>query len=551
MTVDPQVIRSEEHITLGAIVQRHGNDIIRRWAERAATEQPGASRLHHDALLDDLPRFLNELGRSLALADPDGKCVHIRPALEHGKQRWENGWSIVELVRDYQLLRLVLLEYLETAMNRPLTGREAMAIGLALDEAIAASVSTYVQNQNGHLVDVQSQRFEKEKQAQANAHRQQAAALEEINRRKDEFLAMLGHELRNPLAPVRNALQVIRLRGDDPSTRAWVEGVLERQLGHMTRLVDDLLDASRIGRGKILLRRERLDLVKLVRSTADDMRPVLDGAGVTLNLELSEPRAYITGDATRLAQVLGNLLHNASKFTNSGGQVTVNLRTDHALGRVVVSVRDTGIGIAPAALPRLFDMFMQDERDLQRTRGGLGLGLALVKGLVELHGGQVTVQSDGPGHGATFTYWLPLEQAPRFPTPAPTTLPEPPVGALRILLVEDNHDAAESLQVLLQLYGYAVRTEHSGGAAVAAALDFRPDVVLCDLGLPEMDGYAVAAALREMPDLAHMSLIALSGYGSPVDQQRTQDAGFRMHLTKPVDPRYLKEILTKLASHEG
>jgi PAS domain S-box-containing protein len=456
------------------------------------------------------------------------------------------------------------------------------------------------------------------------ALRQRAEALAEADRRKDEFLAMLAHELRNPLAPILNAVALIRPDQSDARRQAWGREVLERQARHMARLLDDLLDVSRITRGKISLRRERLDLGRLVRESVEDYRGTVDAASLTLTLELPEEPVWVDGDATRLAQVVGNLLQNATRFSDPGGQVTVRLVVDDAgkqlttetgeprLGRAadsergggrpssrapgrhgekrtekddlevehspfqtsssvyssvspclrgekaagdektlaVITVSDTGIGIAPEMLPCLFEPLTQADRTLDRSRGGLGLGLALVKGLVELHGGEVDAESDGPGQGAAFTVRLPRQQSVAK-APAAAGPPRATNGGngaargRRVLVVEDNHDVAETVRDLLRLNGHEVELADTGPAGVAAARRFRPEVVLCDIGLPGCDGYAVARALRQDPVTASARLIAISGYGQEEDERRSHEAGFERHLTKPVHPADLQHLLAE------
>jgi CheY-like chemotaxis protein/nitrogen-specific signal transduction histidine kinase len=370
--------------------------------------------------------------------------------------------------------------------------------------------------------------------------RRRADDLARAARHKDEFLALLAHELRNPLAPICNALQILRLRGGDSATLEWAEDILERQVGHLTRLVDDLLDVSRMTRRKITLKRERVDLARLVRVAAEDHRAALEHAHLGLELDLPPMPLWVEGDSTRLAQVLDNLLSNANKFTPPGGRVTVRL---HGMGSYArITVRDTGIGIAPDLLPRLFQTLTQADSSLERSQGGLGLGLALVKGLVELHGGQAEAHSPGLGQGAEFVVQLPLEQGRGVDTAiAPTTAGKG--AALRILMVEDNRDGAETLQTLLQLAGHEVALACTGPEGVALAKQFRPDVVLCDIGLPGMDGFAVGRALRQDPLTARSRLIVLSGYGQEEDRRKSREAGFDLHLTKPVDPSELQRLL--------
>jgi PAS domain S-box-containing protein len=370
--------------------------------------------------------------------------------------------------------------------------------------------------------------------------RQRAAALVEADRRKDEFLAVLSHELRNPLAPIRNAVQLLKQLGPPEPRLVRTREIIERQVRHMARLLDDLLDVSRITNNKMVLHSDKVNLGLLVHDTVEDCRSVIEGAGLTLSVESLEGPLWVEGDATRLAQVLGNLLHNAAKFTVAGGRVTVRLAAEGERARITVS--DNGLGITPEVLPYVFDTFTQAERSLARTRGGLGLGLALVKGFVELHGGEVWARSQGAGCGTQFTILLPTTPAPAASERIPTT-GSLPVGPLRILVVEDNRDAAETLRELLELSGCTVAVAHSGTSALQAARQFRPEVVLCDLGLPGMDGYQVAEQLRQDPTTARARLIAVSGYGQEEDQRRSREAGFDLHLTKPVEFAQIERLL--------
>ncbi|UJR80175.1 PAS domain-containing protein [Sandaracinus amylolyticus] len=364
-------------------------------------------------------------------------------------------------------------------------------------------------------------------------------AIQEADRRKTEFLALLGHELRNPLAAIRSAVQVLELLGPPEPRMTRARGVIVRQVGHMARLLDDLLDLSRIARGKLSLELQPVDLREIVRDCVEDHRLEIERSGASLALEVPREEISSAGDPTRLAQVLGNLLHNAAKFTSPGGHIDVALRVDD--GRAVLSVRDDGIGIAPTAIERIFEPFVQDERRTDRSQGGLGLGLALVRGLVELHGGTVRAQSEGHGHGAELTITLPLRE------PAPAE--EPAVAPCearprRVLIVEDNEDAAEMLRLVLESGGHQVEVAHTGSEALARARALAPEVVLCDIGLPGlMDGYDVARALRSDAITKGARLVALTGYGQEEDQRRAIDAGFDRHVTKPVDPRALGSLV--------
>jgi signal transduction histidine kinase/CheY-like chemotaxis protein len=391
-------------------------------------------------------------------------------------------------------------------------------------------------------------RVDGERERAEAALRRHAAELAEADRRKDQFLAMLAHELRNPLAPIRNAVQLMQQLGPAEPPLVRVREVIARQVAHQARLLDDLLDVSRISRGKIQLRREPLEFARLVGDVVEDHRRVLETAGLTVYLELPEERVWMEGDPTRLAQVVGNLLGNAAKFTEPGGQVRVRLVAEPDSQTAVLSVRDSGIGIEPTLLLHVFELFTQAEQGLDRSRGGLGLGLALVKGLVEQHGGSVWAHSEGPGQGADFNVLLPTLAAPPAMVAAPSAAPLA-TGPIRALVVEDNRDAAETLRDLLELAGCTVALAYSGPQALAIAPEFRPEVVLCDLGLPGMSGYEVGAKLRQHPASARAQLIAVSGYGQAEDRERSQAAGFDLHLVKPVDPSELLRIL-ELGTHE-
>jgi PAS domain S-box-containing protein len=379
------------------------------------------------------------------------------------------------------------------------------------------------------------------------ALRQRAEELAERDRRKDEFLAMLAHELRNPLAPVLNGLHILRLSEADRRAVEQARGMIERQIRHLTRLVDDLLDVSRITHGGLRVRRERLDLARLVRTAAEDRRPTVEQAGMALAVEVPDLPVWVTGDATRLTQVLNNLLDNAVKFRNGGAEVTVRLTAEAGPGRAVIDVRDRGVGIEPDLFPRLFDPFAQADRSLDRPRGGLGLGLSIVKALVDQHGGEVRAASDGPGRGAAFTVRLPLAGEPAALSSMPPAAPPPAGGPLRVLVVEDNRDAADSLRVLLELLGHEFKIAYTGPEGVRAAREWRPDIVLCDIGLPGLDGYGVAGELRRDPVTARSHLIAVTGYGQEEDRRRARQAGFHHHLTKPVDPADLQTLLVRPA----
>jgi PAS domain S-box-containing protein len=369
---------------------------------------------------------------------------------------------------------------------------------------------------------------------------------EAANRAKDEFLAMLGHELRNPLAPILTALQLLKLRGIEAAERE--RAIIERQVRHLVGLVDDLLDVSRITRGRIDLRKERIDLAEVVVRAVEIASPVLEQQRHYLDVDV--PRGLlIDGDAGRMAQVVANLLTNAAKYTEPGGQITVSGREsgDH----VVLTVRDTGIGIDQQILPHIFDLFVQERQTLARSQGGLGLGLAIVRSLVELHGGTVTATSGGKGQGAEFSVRLPRIVRTDSPPPADvSTTPQKPDRRLvgtRVLIVDDNDDAAELLGVLVREFGYDTRVVHDGPSALTEAEGFEPQVALVDLGLPVMDGFELAQRFLEHPRLRDTKLIAVTGYGQQRDRETSARVGFAAHLVKPVDVDELRSVLDSIA----
>jgi signal transduction histidine kinase/ActR/RegA family two-component response regulator len=362
--------------------------------------------------------------------------------------------------------------------------------------------------------------------------------IQEEDRRKNEFLAMLAHELRNPLAPVRNAAQVLQTPGVGAQHQQWALGIIERQVQQMTRLVDDLLDVSRIPRGKIKLQLEPADVAAVVGRAVEISRPLIDQRKHTLHVALPPEPLRAVVDPVRFAQVLANLLNNAAKYTEDGGTIWLNVARDG--DELVFRVRDTGIGIQPELLPQIFDLFIQADQSLDRSQGGLGIGLTLVRRLVELHGGSVQAFSAGPNQGSEFVARLPvLAEAP----PAANGEAAPPfaAGTYRVLIVDDNADAAESLALLLQTMGQVVQTAHDGVTALDAVERFGPDVVLLDIGLPGMNGYEVARELRRR-GLSNVLLVALTGYGQQEDQARAREAGFDHHLVKPTDVTRLPEL---------
>jgi signal transduction histidine kinase len=370
-------------------------------------------------------------------------------------------------------------------------------------------------------------------------------ALRDADRRKDEFLATLAHELRNPLAPIRTGLQVLDRVAADAPQAARVRAMMERQLKQLVKLIDDLLDVSRIATGKVMLQRERLDLRKVIEAALEGVQPFLDAAQLKVRVSSGSQPVWVVGDASRLAQVVSNLLHNAAKYTPHGGQVRVSLgRSD---GHAVLRVVDDGAGIPPDMLEQVFELFTQVKRSSERTQEGLGIGLSLVRRLVLLHGGSVVAESAGLGTGSTFTVRLPSVDAP---VAAAAATPEAGHAAaqrrMRVLVIDDNVDAADALAIQLEMHGHLTRTEYGGATGLRMAQEFDPEVVFCDIGMSGVDGHEVAARLRGDPRHASTVLVALTGWGSEEDKRRTRNTGFDFHLVKPVSVDAVNEILSRL-----
>jgi signal transduction histidine kinase/DNA-binding response OmpR family regulator len=365
--------------------------------------------------------------------------------------------------------------------------------------------------------------------------------MERADRQKNEFLSMLAHELRNPLAPIRNSAEVIRLTAPDQPRLQKAREVIDRQLTHLVRLVDDLLDVSRITGGKIRLQFGPVELNAVVIAALEACSPAIERAGHRLTVELPERPVFVTGDSARLTQILTNLLNNAAKYPDAGGRILTALRTEGDATEIVV--RDSGIGIPQDMLAAVFELFTQMDRSLDRSQGGLGVGLTLVKRLVELHGGTVSAHSDGPGTGAEFRVRLPISNPPAREPGAEPAATLVPVGALRVLVVDDNTDAAESLAEVLRQGGHDVRLAATGSAALALADEFRPNVILLDIGLPGMNGFEVARRLRARPSGRSASIAALTGYGREDDRRNAHEAGFDHYLVKPVDTESLRRLL--------
>lgn len=396
---------------------------------------------------------------------------------------------------------------------------------------------------NRAAIALENARLYRNLQIEIDERRQAQTKLLETNRRKDEFLAMLSHELRNPLAPIRNAVEVIRRLTPDADHRVgWATDVTERQVNQLTRLVEELLDVARISQGKISLRLETVDLCTVVTHAVETVRGLIDKRRHKLTLHLPDRTIWLQGDFARLAQVVANLLNNAAKYTEEGGRIELTL-TEEA-GKAVIKVRDNGLGIDAELLPQVFELFQQGRRSLDRSQGGLGVGLTLVRRLVDLHQGEVSAFSAGIGKGAEFRIELPgLEPGPVEPQVEPAHMQSEVPKDCHVLVVDDNLDIAQTIATYLELTGHQVKAVGDGMQALDCIPSFRPEVVLLDIGLPQIDGYEVARRMRAVPQTAHSLLVALTGYGQTSDRMRAQEAGFNAHIVKPADPQAVVQMI--------
>jgi len=472
-----------------------------------------------------------------------------RFTLSEGRALEKLGVKPGELVGASALERCADVPGLAEAFRRALSGEQivlASTVGAIEFEAVyAPSVDTRgrIDGVIGVGFDVtERKRAEAELHASVTAQQRLVAELRENDRRKNDFIAILSHELRNPLSAIRSGLYVLDRAAPESDQARRATGIVDRQVTQLARLVDDLLDVSRITQGKIQLQRAPLDLDGLVRTAVADHQALFASRGVRLEVTLAGEPVIVRGDAARLTQVIGNLLQNAAKFTAAGGFTRVSVARDVASARAVLRVADTGAGIDPTMIERMFQPFAQSDRTLARSMGGLGLGLTLVKGLVELHGGEVSVHSEGEGRGAEFLVRLPLDGSAEGLTASSAGAVAAP-RARRVLVIEDNVDAAEMLGSLVELEGHLVKIAHDGATGIRIARELCPDIVLCDLGLPDISGYDVARELRRDESLRSVRLVALSGYAAPEDVARARAAGFDQHLAKPVGLDRLRTVL--------
>ena len=516
--------------------------VITLVARNLAARQRAADVLHAER--ERFRTTLTSIGDAVVVTDAQGRITLLNPVAQA-----LTGWSAEALGQPLEAVFHIVNETTRKAVENPVSQviRLGAIVGLANHTVLIAKDGTElaiddsgapIRDAHGRIVGVVLVFRD------ITQRRGSERALEDADRRKDEFLAMLAHELRNPLAPIRNAAHTLALLGTGDDRVRWVSSVIERQVGLMTRLVDDLLDVSRITSGKITLQRATVSVREVLAQAVETARPLAESRGQALEVDVPEDSAWVDGDPARLAQAVGNLLDNAIKYTDDGGRIGLRARVE--ADEVVIVVEDSGVGVDPELLPHVFDLFIQADRSLERKQGGLGLGLTLVRRLVEMHGGRVEAASAGPGLGSAFTIRLPClaaEVVEPAPAAEPAEAARPPGPARRILVVDDHQDSTDSLALFLRLRGHEVRTAPDGPTALDEIERYRPEVVFLDLGLPGMSGYDVARRVRMRTDLGPLQLVALTGYGTDGDRQKTRDAGFDVHLAKPVDPRAVDALL--------
>ena len=515
--------------------------VVWLFARNLAIRQRASEVLHAER--ERFRTTLTSIGDAVMVADAQGRVTLLNPVAEA-----LTGWDADALGQPVEAVFRILNEATREPVENPVGKvlREGAVVGLGNHTVLIGrddrerpidDSGAPIRDGRGRVVGVVLV-FRDITERRATEQR-----LRENDRRKDEFLAMLAHELRNPLAPIRNAAYTLTLLGQPDERLRWVSGVIERQVGLITRLVDDLLDVSRITSGKITLQRERVPVAAVIAQAVETARPAAESRHENLAVEVAADAGVVDGDSARLVQAVGNLLDNAIKYSEDGGQVRLTARADAQ--EVVIVVRDEGVGIDAELLPHVFDLFIQADRSLERRQGGLGIGLTLVRRLVEMHGGRVEVASGGAGRGSEFTIRLPrLAVDAPAPAAARAAAREAPSGpARRVLVVDDQPDSTDSLALLLRLHGHEVSTAADGPGAVDEFLRSKPEVVFLDLGLPGMSGYDVARRLRAMPEGRDVRLVAVTGYGTEADRERTRAAGFDLHLAKPVDPHAVEALL--------
>jgi signal transduction histidine kinase len=568
--VIPDVLRSKVRVFVDLYqMQQRTRAMAGEQVARARAEAARAAAEETTRRSNFLARASHELGSSLDLEQgmrrlldlvvpemADGAALVVdaetdRPLLFHKK-------DAIEAVSDYGALPEPLRAALQRVVREGLphegdvvcyplrTGERTLgALALTSDRS-SPDLMTFQELAGRAAIALDNARLYQSLEREIVRSRAAEEKLQDASRRKDEFLAMLSHELRNPLAPIRNAVEVIRRLAPPDPKLTMARDVVDRQVTLLARLVEELLDVSRISQGKIALKKEPVELSRILSHSVETARPLIDARAQTLSVSVPPAPVWLSADFARLSQVVANLLNNAAKYTGEGGRI--ELTADAGEGEATIRVRDNGTGIETALLPKVFDLFVQGDRALDRGQGGLGIGLTLVKRLVELHDGTVAVASEGPNRGSTFTVRLPCISAVEPQRPAPAVIPfkaSSEVYGRRVLVVDDNVDAAESTAAFLRLEGHEVKAVHDGVQALASLKVFDPHVVVLDIGLPGLDGYAVARQLRERGDTSHVLLIALTGYGQKEDRARAAAAGFDYHYVKPADPREIQAAIER------
>jgi signal transduction histidine kinase len=568
--VVPDVLRSKVRVFVDLYqMQQRTRAMAGEQVARARAEAARAAAEETTRRSNFLARASHELGSSLDLEQgmrrlldlvvpemADGAALVVdaetdRPLLLHKKDS-------IEAVSDYGALPEPLRAALQRVVREGLphegdvvcyplrTGERTLgALALTSDRS-SPDLVTFQELAGRAAIALDNARLYQSLEREIVRSRAAEEQLQDASQRKDEFLAMLSHELRNPLAPIRNAVEVIRRLAPPDPKLTMARDVVDRQVTLLARLVEELLDVSRISQGKIALKKEPVELSRIISHSVETARPLIDARAQTLSVSVPPAPVWLSADFARLSQVVANLLNNAAKYTGEGGRI--ELTADAGEGEATISVRDNGTGIETTLLPKVFDLFVQGDRALDRGQGGLGIGLTLVKRLVELHDGTVAVASEGPNRGSTFTVRLPCISAVEPQRPAPAVIPfkaSSEVYGRRVLVVDDNVDAAESTAAFLRLEGHEVKAVHDGLQALASLKVFDPHVVVLDIGLPGLDGYAVARQLRERGDTSHVLLIALTGYGQKEDRVRAAAAGFDYHYVKPADPREIQAAIER------
>ncbi len=521
-----------------------GRNIGRVWSFRDVTAQKRA-----EAQLREQREWfevtLASIGDAVIATDVHGAVTYLNPMAEK-----MTGWKSVEAIgKPVETVFRIINEYTRKKVENPVTRvlREGITVGLANHTALIAKDGTEtaiedsaapIRGANSTLSGVVMVFHD------VTDRRRAEAALREADRRKDEFLATLAHELRNPLAPIRQATFISKAPAATEAQKRWSNDVVERQVRHMSLLLDDLLDISRVTRGTLVLRLQPADLTSMVDAAVETARPAIDGKRHTLIIEVPDDPIRFSADPLRMAQILSNLLTNAAKYTDPEGHIRLTARCEG--DEIIIRVSDTGIGISAEALPRIFAMFSQIPSARDRSEGGLGIGLALTKGLVELHGGKIEAHSPGLGRGSEFIVRLPRKHAAETSSGAPTSVADShPLARRRVLIADDNRDAADTLAELLRMEGHHVKLAHDGPGALAVFGAFHPEIVLLDIGMPGLSGYEVARKMRQSDPGSGVRLIAITGWGQENDKERAFAAGFDYHLTKPVDLRRMSELIQR------